>query len=181
MKTRSVVFVLCLLLFGLLPLKATAENRTKGVVVETGFSGIILKGPDQVKVKYWTGRRTKYSPSDWRPMAGDKISVTFYQTVSRKGEKKLVASHLELVEAGARAGEIKSPASGKVIKVGRRSLLVEIYKIESAMRFERSRGTRYVPDGWRPAPGDKMRILFTRKPRRFGTGYVYVIDSLKKE
>ncbi|MFA5517029.1 MAG: hypothetical protein WDA20_12155, partial [Desulfuromonadales bacterium] len=61
--------VLLLVLFQAGQLMA-AEMSATGVVLESGFSGVILKTPgESAGVKYNTGRETLFSPEDYRPVA----------------------------------------------------------------------------------------------------------------
>jgi hypothetical protein len=181
MKTRVAVLFACLCLILGASVAPAADQTASGTVTETGMSGIILKGAGGAEVKYWTGKETRYSPSDWRPMDGDKIKVAYYAKTSKKGETKLVATQVDLVQSDPNRVELKSPAAGTVREVGHTGIIVDMDATKTAIKFSTGRNTVFTPGGQKPAVGNRVKITFTRTPSKWGGGYAYIADVVDRQ
>lgn len=166
--------VLVLLLLHGTQLRA-ADQVVTGVVVKSGYSGVVVKG-----VKYQTGRETVFTPRNYRPSAGDTVTVRFYRRVRGHGRVALVASALSLVNKDPAHQEISSPAVGIVRKVGRRRIRFEFPALGQVVTMEMKRGTKKNPARWRLAVGDKVRVYSDKVPARFGSKAVMVISRMEK-
>lgn len=172
--------VLFLVLLHGAPLWAAGRAVT-GVVVKSGFSGVIVREAGASRaVKYQTGRETVYSPRNYRPREGDTVTVRFYHKPRGKGRVALVASSLSLLKKDPGRTEVSSPAIGIIRKAGRKKIRFEFPALGQAITMEMTRGTKKSPARWRPAMGDKVRVYSATVPSRFGSKTVVVINRLEK-
>ena len=163
--------IILLLTIGL----AHATESITGVVSKSGFSGVIIKD-----IKYNTGRETKYTPDDYRPIQGDTVTVSYYSKTLRKGENILAVSALALVKKDPNRKELTSPAKGIVQEVGRKRIRFDFPEVGQVIAMEKKRGMEMVPTAWQPAPGDKVIVHFARVKARFGNSMVTVINKMEK-
>ena len=151
-----------------------AEEVTS-TVSNTGGTGIIANS-----VKYWSDRKTVYSPADWRPGSGDKVKISYYTKTSRDGSKqKLVIDNLTLIELNPANKMPESPVEGVIQNPGKKWIDVKVGS--KIMKFEKNRKrTVYEPTGFIPSPGQKVRITFSKIPAKFGTSKIMnVIDKIE--
>jgi len=157
-----------------------ADRAVTGVVVESGFTGVIVKAADDSKaVKYQTGRETVFTPGNYRPLAGDTVTVRFHSNPRANGKEALVASGLSLLKRDSPGQEISSPAVGFVRKVGWRKIRFEFPAIGQVLTMEMKRGTKRIPARWRPAAGNKVRVHYDKVRARFSRRMVMVISQIE--
>lgn len=157
-----------------------AERAVTGVVVKSGFSGLIVNSGGPRPVKYQTGRKTMFSPDNYRPRAGDIVTVRFYPKPRANGRVALVAAAVALVKKAPARQEISSPAIGLVRKVGWRRIRFEFPVNGQVVTMEMKRDTKKEPPSWRPAAGDRVRVYFAKVRARFGRKMVVVISRIEK-
>jgi hypothetical protein len=173
--------VLLLLIFCHIGQLRAEEMSATGVVLESGASGVILPAPGKsAGVKYNTGRETRYSPEDYRPVKGDTIKVEYYRKLLKNGEEILAVSALSLVKQDPNRKEITSPAEGVVSEIGRKNIRFHFPNTGQQVSMERQRGMELVPGGWEPAEGNKVRVHYNKVRAKFGSGFVYVITRIEK-
>lgn len=180
--SRQAVLVGVVMLLAILPgAKLWAAERTvTGIVVKSGYSGVIVKAVDDAKaVKYQTGRETVSSPANYRPLAGDTVTVRFHSKHRANGKEVLVASALSLLKRASPGQEISSPAVGFVRKVGWRKIRFEFPAIGQVLTMEMKRATKRTPARWRPAVGNKVRVHYAKVRARFGRRMVMVISKIE--
>jgi len=179
---RQVVLVsaVLFLVFVQIGLLQAAESTKTGVVLESGYSGVVLKSPGDSGVKYNTGRETRYTPADYRPVKGDKITVEFYPKQLANGQEILAVSALTLVKMDPNRKELTSPAVGTIMEVGRRSIRIDFPEVGQNISMDKKRGMTVVPGGWQPAAGDKVRVTYDKVRARFTSGMVYVMSKMEK-
>lgn len=144
-------------------------------VSETGGTGVIGNS-----VKYWSDRKTMYSPGDWRPGNGDKVKISYYTKTSRDGSKqKLVMDNITLVQLNPENKTPDSPVEGIIQNPGKKWIDVKVGN--KIMKFEKNKKrTIYEPTGFVPAPGQKVKIYFTKTPMKFGKATMMnVIDKIE--
>lgn len=152
----------------------SAEEVTS-TVSETGGTGVIANS-----IKYWSDRNTIYTPGDWRPGRGDKVKISYYTKSSKDGSKqKLVMDNLTLVQMNPANKTPDSPVEGIIQNPGKKWIDVKVG--DKIMKFEKNkRRTIYEPTGFIPAPGQKVKIYFTKTPMKFGKGTIMnVIDKIE--
>ncbi|MBU0674304.1 MAG: hypothetical protein KJ950_06645 [Proteobacteria bacterium] len=158
-----------------------AADTVTGVILESGFSGVVVKAPgEKAGVKYNTGRETVYSPDDYRPLKGDTVTLAFYSKTARNDEEILAVSNLTLIKKDPNRKELTSPATGTIQEVGRRGIRFDFTEIGQVATMEQKRGMETVPDGWKPAAGDKVTVTFESVKARFGNKIVLVISKMEK-
>lgn len=177
-KIQTVLAALLMLVFGFAQL-SLAEETITGLVVESGFSGVVVKA-DGREGKYNTGKETIYTPEDYRPLKGDTVTLTYYPKTSRSGGEILAVSSLSLVKMDPNRKELSSPASGIIREVGRKNLRIEFPGAAQSASMEMKRDMEKSPDGWLPAAGDKVTVTFDKVKARFGNNFVLVINKLEK-
>ena len=130
LKSKAVLKVVIILIVLAFTQGLYAAGTVTGLVIESGFSGIVLKAKGKkAGVKYNTGRETIYSPDDYRPMKGDTVTISFYPKTLRGGGEILAVSKLTLVKKDPNRKELKSPAIGIVREVGRKNIRFEFPKV----------------------------------------------------
>ena len=179
---RMVWLGVALLLVALQVGPAGAEEMSvTGVVLESGFSGVVLKSQGKAAgVKYYTGRETRFSPQDYSPVKGDTVKLTYYPKTLRNGEEILAVATLTLVKMDPNRKELSSPAVGTVVEIGRRNIRFDFPASGEKLSMERKRGMEKVPGGWEPAVGDKVKVTYEKVRSRFGGGIVYVMSKMEK-
>jgi hypothetical protein len=178
-QTVLIGMVLCLVLWHSAQLQA-AERAVTGVVVKSGFSGLIVNSGGPQPVKYQTGRKTVFSPGHYRPQPGDTVTVRFSPKTRANGRVALVAAAVAQVKKAPARQEITSPAVGLVRKVGWRRIRFDFPASGQVVTMEMKRGTKKEPPSWRPAAGDRVRVYFTKVRARFGRKMVLVISRIEK-
>lgn len=178
MHNNVLISMACAVALGV-GLTAAAEEMT-GPVAEIGYGKIIVKDKtDTARQISLSQRDTNYSPEDWRPAAGDRVTVTFTETESRRG-KVLEASLVKLEKAGPSSiVNLKSPVVVTVAETGRTGIKATLPDGKE-IKFSRHGGTVYTPAGWQPAAGEKVRVTFRVQPARVGFGLNYVSDAVEK-
>ncbi len=178
---QAVLSVAVLLLFLVLVGQLRAEETRTGVVLESGYSGVVLQSPDDPNgIKYNTGRETSYSPADYRPVKGDIITLAYYQKQLPNGQDVLAVSSLKLVKMDPNRKELTSPAEGSIIEIGRKSIRIDFPENGQNISMDRKRGMQVVPGGWEPVMGDKVRVDYEKVKSRFTGGIVFVISRIEK-
>ncbi len=179
MTLRSIrsLFVALLLLT---PLAALAEdNVSKGTIAEMGYGKFQLKESGDLNRLYLTGKKdTKYDPMNWRPEAGDQVSVTFFQK-----KDKLVASNVQLVKLGPNSVDPKqmvSPMRVTVRETGKSGIIATLKGSTKTAKFTSSRKTKYEPTGWVPSSGEEVEIEFTTGDARFTGNLAYVMSKVTR-
>ncbi|OGR02683.1 MAG: hypothetical protein A2511_00265 [Deltaproteobacteria bacterium RIFOXYD12_FULL_50_9] len=160
---------------------ALGESGTVVGVVAEKSPGSFFLSHDGEKTRFLTGRETSFDPSDYRPQAGDTVSVTFSSKTMRSGTVELVANLIKLNAVNPDRKEIKSPADGQIAEVGKKMIKITFPAENMTMGFDRKRSTEFVPADWKPEAGNNVTVSFTKVPSRFGNGYVYEIDKLEKK
>ena len=178
-KFGAVMAGLVALILGLAPVLFADETVT-GLVMESGFSGVVVRAEGGTAIKYYTGRETVYTPEDYRPLKGDTVTIASYAKASRSGEEIRAVSALTLVKKDLNRKELSSPASGVIREVGRKGIRIDFPEVGQAVAMEMKRGMEKVPSGWEPAVGDKVTVQYERVKARFGNSFVMVIDKLQK-
>ena len=150
-----------------------AEEVTASIS-NAGASGVVANS-----VKYWNDRKTAYTPEDWRPGNGDKVKISYYTKTSRDGAKqKLVMDQITLVEQNPANKTPDSPVEGVIQNPGKKWIDVKVGN--KILKFEKNRKTVFEPVGFIPAPGQKVKIEFTKVPGKFAKGSVMnVIDRIE--
>lgn len=157
-----------------------ADETVTGLVVESGFSGVVIKTEGGAAVKYNTGRETVYTPDDYRPLRGDVVSVGYYTKAGRGGNELLVAAAVTLVKKDPNRKELSSPAAGVIREVGRKAIRFEFPATGQVVAMDIKRGMEKVPTGWEPMVGEKVNVHFEKVNSRFGNNIVMVIDKLER-
>lgn len=172
-KTTAILTGLLLFLtFGL----AQAADTVTGTISKSGFSGVVVNG-----TKYNTGRETKYTPVDYRPLSGDTITLTYYEKAMRNGNHLLAVSTLTLVKKDPNRKELVSPADAVITEVGRSRIRFDFSSTKQIISLAMKRGMDKVPSGWKPTVGDKVVVTFSKVKSRWTSNYVTVIDKLEKK
>lgn len=180
-RPAVLVGALLLLVFFCAAHLRAAENTVTGVVVKSGFSGVIVKASgDSRAVKYRTGKQTVFTPRDYRPIEGDIVTVHFSRKLRANGRETLVASALALLKTDPARQEISNPAVGIVRKVGRKRIRFEFPATGQVITMEMKRDTKKVPAHWQPAVGDKVMVYSDQVLSRFGRKRVMVIRRMEK-
>jgi hypothetical protein len=166
-------FRLFLVALLLAPLAALAQDQvSEGTIGEMGFGKFILKESGGLDRVYLIGKRdTRYTPEDWRPGAGDRVQVTWFEKKS-----KLVASNVKLVKLGPNSvdpKEMVSPMRVLVTESGRSGIFARLKGTSKETRFAYARKrTEFEPVGWKPQAGEEVEVQFEVEPGRSGVSYV---------
>ena len=153
-----------------------------GIVNEASLGSIIVtpKG-ERATIRYHIGRETKYTPHDYRAIAGDTVSINYYEKTSRTGGHMLVASTMTLVKTDPDRKDLTSPAQGIVDEVGRMGNIRITYpSFGITISLGRKRGCKYTPVGYAPQVGDKVEVHFEEAVNRWTGGKSKVITAIKK-
>lgn len=177
-KIAAILAGVMLLVIGMAQI-ACADESVTGLVVESGFSGVVVRAGGQ-DVKYNTGKETVYTPADYRPVKGDTITLAYYAKAQRSGGEVLAVSSLTLVSMDPNRKELTSPASGVIREVGRKNLRIEFPESAQVVSMEMKRDMETVPAGWQAAAGAKVTVSFDKVKSRFGNSVVMVINKLEK-
>jgi hypothetical protein len=177
-KTEAILTVLFLLVFGYTQI-SLAEETITGVVLESGFSGVVVQAGGKTG-KYNTGKETTFSPEEYRPVKGDTITLTFYPKTLRTGGDVLAISSLTLVSKDPNRKELTSPARGTIQEVGKKSIRVDFPEAAQNVSMDLKRDMETVPAGWQPEVGAKVTVYFDKVKSRFANTFVFVISKLEK-
>ncbi len=177
-KIQAVLTGVLLLVFGFTQI-SLAEETITGVVLESGFSGVVVKAGERVG-KYNTGKDTTFAPEDYRPIKGDTVTLTYYPKTSRNGGEVLAVSALSLAHKDPNRKDLNSPASGIIREVGRKSIRIEFPEAAQSFSMDMKRGMETVPGGWQPTAGAKVTVSFEKVKSRFTNNQVLVISKLEK-
>lgn len=177
-KSRSAWTAVCLVL-GLCASAATAGDEAKGVVSEGGwgkFKMVDTNGAE--RLFYESSKLTQYAPDTWRPAQGDEVLVHFSEVVSRS-RIIVQVDKVTLVQAGPNTALIESPVEVELVQIGRTGYMGKPTDGGPTVRFLRHRRTRLDPPGWRPLPGEKVRIEF-RCERNRGFSVNRIADRVER-
>jgi hypothetical protein len=173
MKKTSLLFLLLTL-----TLTQIFGDEVIGKVSKTGMSGIIMENSDGIEIRYLSGKKSQYTPADWRPQAGDEIKITYTEQVARDGvTAKLVMDSVELIKLDPANVPLESPQEGIISNPGKKSIDIKVG--DKVVKFEKNRKTRIEPTGAVLSPGQKVTIEFTPTPARMGNARIInVIDKI---
>lgn len=155
-------------------------ENTEGKIAETGFGKYSVAEPGGMKRLFYVSRTSsKFVPALWRPAVGDTVSIDYYVR-RRANTAKLVVQKMTLKKAGPNTVEISSPIKVTIKETGATGFKTTLdeYK-DIPKKFTRHDGTRTVPAGWIPAPGEKAVIKFHKKEATF-FGIAYLADEVKR-
>jgi hypothetical protein len=157
-----------------------AERTVTGVVEQSGFFGVTVQtSGDTGAVKYQIGRQTVFIPSHYRPLPGDTVTVRFSGEPWANGKEVRIVSALSLVKPAPARPVIASPAVGIIRKMGWKRIRFTFPANGQTLTMEMTRGTRKIPERWRPKLGDKVKVFYDRVPARFVRKTVLVIRRLE--
>jgi hypothetical protein len=150
---------------------AADENVAKGTIAEMGYGKFRLKENGGLERLYLVGKKdTSYEPNDWRPEAGDQISVDFFQK-----KDKLVAGKVTLVKLGPNNVDPKqmvSPLRVVVRETGKSGIIATLKGTSKAVKYE--------PVGWVPEAGEEVEIEFTTAAAKFTYDIAYVMSKVTR-
>jgi hypothetical protein len=182
MMLRSIkpLFVAALLLLLPLPTLAGEDTVAKGTISEMGYGKFRLKENGGLERLYLVGKKdTSYEPNDWRPEAGDQISVDFFQK-----KDKLVAGKVTLVKLGPNSVDPKqmvSPLRVVVRETGKSGIKATLKGTTKEVKFSSQRKkTKYEPVGWVPTPGEEVEVEFTTQAAKFTYDIAYVLSKVTR-
>ena len=151
-----------------------ATETVTGVIDKSGFSGVVIKG-----TKYNTGRETKFSPSNYRPITGDTVTVSYYPKTLRNGNSILAVSTLTLIKKDPNRKEVESPAKGTIQEIGQKKIRFDFSKTGMVVSMEKNRRTVKEPADWTPSVGDKVIVTFKKVKARFGNNFITIIEKME--
>lgn len=174
---RTWIWAVCgLLCCGL----AMAEEPATGIVSETGYGDFKLDEKGTVRQFNLSQKTSQFDPDAWRPTKGDKVTVTFTVTETKRGSK-LVVDKVTLVKAGPDTLlPPASPVTATVVEKGKTALLVKLAKGDGEMRLATGKKTEYLPVGWVPQAGEKVKIDFRVEKSRMTYNVNFVADKVEK-
>jgi hypothetical protein len=180
--SRSVSFlflsVFCLALLS--PLSAQAGKNVTGIIIDIGRGRYVVKEKKGIeRLIYVSRHQTTFTPKAWRPARDDRVRISYYGIQGRRGVK-LVATSIKLLKAGAGTVILKSPVRGKIVKTGRRAVLVFIPSRDLQVRFATGRNTILRPAGWIPRAGEKVKITFKAVRSRWRNRMGYVAEKIER-
>ncbi|NCC49808.1 MAG: hypothetical protein EOM20_01200 [Spartobacteria bacterium] len=181
MKIVQPILIVSAILITLLAHTIRADEQMEGTIKEEGFGkySIIDNNGTELLLNV-SKRETKYDPALWRPTNDDKINATYYEKKGRDGAM-LVAKQISLVAAGPNTVTIDSPTTVTITESGRSGFITTLTDYDNKdQKFTRHRGTKMIPTGWVPSPGEKAVITFHLQPATFGFGIAYMADEVKK-
>ncbi|MDH3360712.1 MAG: hypothetical protein OEL55_07560, partial [Desulfobulbaceae bacterium] len=143
---------------------------------KSGFSGIVVNG-----TKYNTGRETKFTPVDYRPLNGDTVTLSFYEKAMRGGNTLLAVSNLTLVKKDPNRKELVSPAKAVITEVGRSKIRFNFSSTNQIISMTMKRRMPKVPADWSPKVGDKVLVTFGKVKSRWSNNYTTIIEKLEKK
>jgi hypothetical protein len=180
MTLRSIRSLFIALLM-LAPFTAQAQDTaSKGTIKEMGYGKFLLSEAGGLDRLYLVGKKdTSYEPMEWRPYAGDQVSVSFFQK-----KDKLVASQVKLEKLGPNSIDPKkmvSPMHVVVRETGKTGIIGTPKGFNRTVKFSNARKkTTYDPVGWVPAPGEEIEVEFTTVPSRFAFDITYQLGAVKR-
>jgi len=181
MLRRHTIHLLCvsLLVTMLCPAVADDDNTAVGTIQEIGWGKFKIKDEDgTVRLFHISKKATTFSPDDWRPMLGDKVSIKF-STFQRRSATIAQIDSVKLLEAGPNTPRMTSPVNVEIREVGRTGFKVKLLDSGKLVKFSRHRATRMEPAGWVPNVGDRAKITFSS---RAGVTYniTYLADKVER-
>ena len=182
MKRRHVILGITLMLLACSACTLAEEekgNKVQGTILETGFGKFKLQDKKKIIRLFYVSRKsTIFKPDNWRPIKGDKVSLTYIEVPKKKSTIAQVGT-VTLVKAGPNTLRLKSPVVVEIAETGRSGYKVRIGKSRTLFKFASHRRTKVIPASWIPAPGDKAVITFTIKPAMI-FGLNYIVDKVEK-
>jgi len=158
-----------------------AGTEIKGKVTETGFGKFKMKDSSDTERLFYIEKKTStYEPSDWRPIEGDQVTISYNETESR-GKTKLVVDKVKLDKASPNTVQIKSPVKVEIREAGRSGYKVKISDSGKPFKFDKDRNTQVVPAGWQPKTGEKATVTFKIEESTFTFGLKYIAEKIEKE
>jgi len=158
-----------------------ADAEVTGVVKELGFNKFVMVGSgSNTATTYNTGRETQYSPSDYRVLAGDTITINYYEKTARSGNIILAVSSVLLKNSDPNRKDLVSPAVGIVKEVGRSKIRINYPEYNKTLSWPKKRGIKMTPTGYAPQVGDKVEVHFEKVTNRWTKQSGYVINAMKK-
>ena len=86
-----------------------------------------------------------------------------------------------MAKAGPNTVNITSPVNVTIVETGRSGFKTTLDDHNSIdKKFSRFRGTKMVPAGWVPKPGEKAIITFHVQKAKFTFSVSYLADEVKK-
>ena len=178
-NARMICLASALLIGAVAPAVSDDDNAVVGTVQETGWGKFKIKDENgTVRLFHISKKATAFSPEDWRPMIGDKVSIK-YSTFQRRNTTVAQIDTVKLIEAGPNTPRMTSPVDVEIREMGRGSVRVKILKSGKLVKFSRGRATRMEPAGWVPTAGEKARITFSFRTGMF-FGVTYIADMIAK-
>ena len=157
---------------------ALAEEPATGIVGETSYGAFKLDEKGTVRQFNLAQKTSQFEPDAWRPTKGDKVKVTFTVTEGKRGSK-LVVDKVTLVKAGPDTVlPPPSPATATIVEKGKTALRVKF--AEGEMRFAIGRKTEYMPVGWVPQAGEKVKIDFRVEKAWMTFSVSFVAEKVEK-
>jgi hypothetical protein len=162
MTTRLWAGLMVLLLAGCVTARAP-RMTTQGVVGKSSAGSFQLTEAGGLLRLYNLSKKlTQYAPADWRPATGDTVSVRYFELEKDDGAAVLCPEVITLVKAGPDTFRLPNPVVVQLSDIGISGYRAIAPGYEARpVKFKRHSGTRTVPVGWLPAPGDKAKITFT--------------------
>ena len=155
----------------------TFAEQITGTIIETGHGTFRLDQEEGLKSLYHESLRgTARIPEYWRPTVGDVVSVDYYFS-----REKNVVKTVELIKASPTTFGAENPVVGRVIEVGKSRYLIGFEQYgDTTRRFVVTRRTKYIPDDWKPEAGDKVKIWFHVKNKKYTPGIDFFPDKMEK-
>lgn len=181
MKFRTQLAWMCGLLLAINGGSAFADEAT-GTISETGFGSFNIVDKDTTRHFNLARGKSKYDPSSWRPVKGDKVKVTYTSQKNRHGNMVLAVETVTLVKAGPdTVTTLESPVTVTIVETGASGVKARLPKGQIVkFDYKRGNGTEKVPAGWAEAPGEKATITFHVQSNRWTDSVGFVADKIEK-
>ncbi len=176
------IISLAVLLLGTTVVVSSANQEVTGTIVESGMGSIIMKQKGtSTNVRYHIGRKTVYSPSNYRAQVGDKVTLSFFEKPARNGQTMLAVSSLTLKEKDPNRKALKSPAKGIIEEVGRVMIRINYTAQKTSISMAKKRGYVLQPTGYVPTAGDHVVVEFETVINRWTQQQQQVITKITKK
>ncbi|MBU0729836.1 MAG: hypothetical protein KKE17_11865 [Proteobacteria bacterium] len=159
---------------------AKNQQIAQGIIKENTPASFIIIDETGKEIQLYTGSETKYVPSDFRSRKGDEVAVRYGLKKSRKGEMVAAVTQLQVIRPDPIRKDPKNPAVGTIVEAGEKFYKIQFPEIQDPMTYDTARSTKYIPQGWKPQEGDKVKTNYKRVPSRWGNYYVYAIIRFEK-
>ncbi len=179
-KSCLTVVLVTFFLFGLLT-SGVAGTEVTGIVKEVGFNKFIMSTTgSEDRVRYNTGRETKYSPRNYRVLQGDTITINYYEKPTRNGGVMLAVSYVFLKKTDTTRKDLVSPAIGIIVEIGRAKIRINYLDNNQTISLSKKRGMKLIPAGYPPQVGDKVEVSFEKVINQWTGKSANAITVLKK-